>query len=133
MGHTPWKTDGDIRGHSFSKQAPARLRHCTTLYTHVRNVDVWTPRQIELALLLALSQSFSSVCSETWRQRRGVPIGDMVSKILCSVVMGASETRWNEDRVRRESHCFGGKMMLPISATCMIPSRSLVSTVVTAS
>ena len=77
-------------------------------YTHARNVDVWTPRQIELAFLLALSQSFFSVSSETWRQR-GVPIGGMVSKIQCSVVMGASDTRWNEDRVRRESRGFGGK------------------------
>ena len=50
-------------------------------YTHARNVDVWTPRQIELALLWALSQSSFSVSSETWRQR-GVPIGGMVSKIL---------------------------------------------------
>ena len=78
-------------------------------YTHARNVDVWTHQQIELALLLPLSQSFFSVSSERWRQRRGVPIGGMVSKILCSVVMGASETRWNEDQVRRESLGFGGK------------------------
>ena len=33
-----------------------------------------------------------------WRQRRGVPIGGMVSNILCSVVMGASETRWKKIR-----------------------------------
>ena len=33
----------------------------------------------------------------------------MVSTILCSVVMGASETRWNEDQVRREPLGFGGK------------------------
>ena len=78
-------------------------------YTHARNADVWTSRQIELALTLALSQSFFFVSSETWRQRRGVPIGGMVSKILCSVVMGASETRWTEDEVRRESLGFGGK------------------------
>ena len=55
-------------------------------YTHARSVDVWTPRQIELALLLALSQSCFSVSGETWRQRRGVPVGSMVSKTLCSVV-----------------------------------------------
>ena len=85
----------------------------------------WTSgpsRQIELALLLALSQSFFSVSSETWRQRRGVPIGGTVSKILCSVVMGASETRRNEDQVRRESLGFGGKTTLPTSVTWMIPS-----------
>ena len=48
-------------------------------YSHART-------EIELALLLALSQSFLSVSGETWRQRRGVPIGGMASKILCSVV-----------------------------------------------
>ena len=76
--------------------------------SRARNVDVWTRRHIELALLLALSQSFFSVSSETWRQRRGVPIGGVVSKFLCSVVM-ASETRWNEDRVRNGALGFGGK------------------------
>ena len=84
----------------------------TRRYSHARNLDVWTPRQIELALLQALRQSFFSVSGETRRQRRGVPIGGMVSKILCSVVMGASETRWTEDQLRGESLGFGGKMTL---------------------
>ena len=112
-------------GYTWSQFPGKRLRGFASArrYTHARKVDVWTPRQIELTLLLALSQSFFSVSSETWRQRRGVPIGGMVSKILYSVVMGASETRWTEDRVRRESLGFGGKAMLPISATWMTPSH----------
>ena len=71
-----------------------RLRGFTSAHrcSHVRATEVWTPRQIELALQLAPSQSYFSVSGETWRQRHGVSIGGLVSKILCSVVMGASET-----------------------------------------
>ena len=39
----------------------------------------------------------------------GLHIGGMVSKTLCGVVMGASETRWTEDRARREPLGFTGK------------------------
>ena len=78
-------------------------------FSNTSNVDVWTPRQIKLALLQALSQIFFSVSGETWRQRRGVPIGGMVCKTLCSVVMGASKTRQTDDQVRWESLGFGGK------------------------
>ena len=77
-------------------------------HTHARTVDVWTTRQIELALLVALSQSYFSVFGESWRQRRGVPIRGMESKTLCSVVTGASETQWSEGWQRRESLGFGG-------------------------
>ena len=62
-------------------------------YTYARTVD---QRPFELALLLALSQSSFSVSSETWRQRRGVPIRGLVSKIFCQAVMGASETQWSK-------------------------------------
>ena len=73
----------------------------THRHTRVKTVDVWTPRQIELALLLTLSQIYFSVSCERWRQRRGVPIDGMVSKPMCSVIMFASEIQWSEDLQRR--------------------------------
>ena len=37
-----------------------------------------------------------------------MPIGGMVSKTPCSVVVGASETRWTEDRTVKVSLGFDG-------------------------
>ena len=79
----------------------------THRHYHARTTDVWTPRQNELALLLALSQGYFSVSGERWRQRRGYSLE--ASKIQCSAVMGASETQWSEDWQQRESLGCGGR------------------------
>ena len=115
-----WSTDAQGMWSRFS---PRNAQAASPLHTTTPTPGPLTfghTQQIELALLLALSQSYFSVSGETWRQRR-VPIGDLVSKILCSVVMGASETQWSEDWQRRGSLGFGGKMMLQTSATWVTP------------
>ena len=82
------------------------------LHTATPTPGPWTSsRQFGLALLLALSQCCVSVSGETWRQRRVVHVGGMLSKTLCSVVVGASETQWSEDWQRREVPRFRWKMM----------------------
>ena len=53
-------------------------------------------------ICLALASSKVSLGRDTLRrQARGLPIGGMVSKVSCSLVMGRAETDWVDNVARR--------------------------------
>ena len=83
--------------------APKGFLHKESGFTS-KNHEVWPLQSVKIGICLALASSKVSLGRDTlWCQARGLPIGGMVSKVCCSLVMGRAETDW-DDNVARRAH-----------------------------
>ena len=86
----------------FPAQEPQKgFLHKESGFTR-KNYEVWPLQNVKIGICTALASSKVSLGRDTlWCQARGLPIGGMVSKVCCSLVMGKAETDWDDNFARR--------------------------------